>query len=156
MLSAFLWFNVFIMNNIHRPVGFLALFLLLITTAYGQDKIVLSSDPPPMAIPYKLVRKVGTATVGYYDKRDETQARSGFARGADNYRISVEASFVSKGTKVSKPAAITLSFFTTWDDRRYVDNRDIEIRLNDKELFSEMATFDWGADGGSVIYAATR
>lgn len=146
------------MKHFIYAIVFTAFLIGTSPTAYGQEKIELSSDPPPVAIRYTPVRKVNTATVGYNDKRDETRAISTSlqASGEPPLRLTITASYISKGTEVKKPDAITLTFGSTSKDRTYVDDRSIKIYLDGTEVFKEIATFDWGSDGGSEIYAVSK
>ena len=124
----------------------------------AQEKVVLDTNPPPVAPKEEAIRTVNSAGVYYQTALDRTVARN---KAIPLFRDSsgwghLTASFVTKGNGIGTPDVITLSLFIASKDRTFVDNRSLSIKLDGKQLIKGQTELASGRTNGVEVYASLR
>src|SRR5436190_21151339 len=87
--------------NRKRVLGilFVALLAGCAASAFGQEKIEISTDPPPAVARFPVVREVGSAKVSSWAAKNQLISESAFlgTKLSEDERINVKARFVSEG-----------------------------------------------------------
>jgi hypothetical protein len=121
----------------------------------AQDKVEISTDPPPPAMSNYLpvIKEAGKAKAFYNQKIDKTIVETPGSQVYGNFRngIRLAVRFESSGKKVTKPSSITLKFSSSAQDRTYADNRALKIFIDGKEVLSETARFGEGNTNGQIF-----
>ena len=119
----------------------------------SQDKVEISTNPPPPALSFPVVKELGKAKAMYNQRADKliTQTAPIPVWGDRRRNIGLQAEFVSSGKKLVKPSSITLRFFSHASDRTYADNRAVTIKLDGSEVLSETAHYEEGNTNGEIF-----
>lgn len=132
------------------------LLTLFIISAFGvsaQQKVVISTDPPLMAMKLPVVKEVGKAKAKYNERTGKTILETGHSQvfGVWDDGISLQASAELTGKEVVKPALVGLVFNSMAKNRRYADNRALKITADGKVIFSGIAKFLYGNTNGEFF-----
>jgi hypothetical protein len=124
----------------------------------AQEKIVISTDPPPAVARFPVLKVVGRAKVTYNSRKQESVAQTDFLHvfGTSLDGIVLWAGFTSQGKKVVRPENITLEILPAAKDRTYVDNRIIKIFLDGRIALDSTSTFVSANSDGSIIDASLK
>lgn len=118
-----------------------------------QDKIEISTNPPPPAMSLPIIKQVGKAQAMYNERTDKAIAQTVPLRAAGDGRngISLRAEFEVVGKKIQKPTTVKLTLYSTAADRAYADNRAVNILLDGQSALSDTAQFESGNTNGQVF-----
>ncbi|MCY7374658.1 MAG: hypothetical protein LH472_01640 [Pyrinomonadaceae bacterium] len=137
-------------------IFFLTIIFAISTFVSAQEKIVISTNPPPAYVPLPVLKEVGQAKVTYNERKNEVVAQTTslqvFGKFLDGIRI--QARFATQGKKVVKPEKITLGISAAAKDRTYVDDRSIKILMSEREIVNGTTKFDKAVSDGRVIIAS--
>jgi hypothetical protein len=119
----------------------------------SQDKVEISTDPPPPAMSFPVVKELGKAKAMYNERADKLIVQISPIQVSGDWQDNVwlQAGFISSGKKITKPPAITLKFHSVANDRTYADNRAVSIMMDDSKILSETARYDHGNTNGSIF-----
>lgn len=140
----------------HYARLFLALSVLMASVlAQGkpQDKVDISTNPPPPAMSFPVIKEVGSAKAMYNERTGRTIAQTALLQVTGDWSngIKLRVGFESVGKTVAKPSTVKLTFHSSATDRIYADNRAISISLDDKNILSDVARFENGNTNGRVF-----
>lgn len=131
---------------------------LTVLSVSAQDKVVLSTNPPPVAPKEVVVTTLGSAGLYYQEFKDRSVAR--------NQRISlfkneigwgnISASFISNGKTLITPSKITINLFIAAKDRTYVDDTRLAINIDGKKLFNGDSELTDGRTNGRDVYSSLK
>jgi hypothetical protein len=145
------------MNSMMRTSFFiLALVLFSAVCCSAQKKVVISTDPPLMALNLPVIKEVGKAKAMYNETTNKTIIETDPTQvfGDWNNGIRLRARFEVPGKEITKPAQVTLYFYSLGPNRKYADNRALNISIDGKMLFSGTASFDSGNTNGKQFIIA--
>ena len=134
-------------------------FCLLVAfsiAASAQEKIEISTAPPPPMISLPILKKVGRAKITFNERKNEAIARTSLlpvSGSLPNGGIAISARFTSQGKKITKPEKIILGILASAKDRTYVDNRTIKIFFDDEQILNSTGKFVSADTNGEIIYA---
>ena len=119
----------------------------------SQDKVEISTNPPPPAISLPVVKELGKAKAMYNERADKliVQTSPIQVSGDSQNDVRLQAGFILSGKKITKPQTITLTFHSTANDRTYADNRAVSVMLDDNKVLSETARYNHGNTNGSIF-----
>jgi hypothetical protein len=119
----------------------------------SQDKVEISTNPPPPAMPFPVVKELGKAKARYNERADKliVQTSPIQVSGDSQNDVRLQAGFILSGKKITKPQTITLTFHSTANDRTYADNRAVSVMLDDNKVLSETARYNHGNTNGSIF-----
>jgi len=145
----------------HKHVTGLATFALVLVcsfVSFAQEKIEISEEPPPVAANFPVLRKVGSAKVMTWAAKNQLISESGFVgvTVSQDEWINIKARFVTEGSSVVRPSAIDLDIYPSSTNRKYVDDRDFKIELDDKPFLSTTSKFQYANTDGHWIGAALK
>lgn len=146
------------MNKFVRSSLCSVLLVLSAAICIAQEKVEISTNPPPVMVYLPIVKEVGKAQVVYNERTDKTIVQSPFLRvqGTWSNGILLRASFASPGKNVAKPSYVTLTFSTAAGDRTYADNRELKIFVNDKQALSDTARYESGNTNGEIYLISVK
>ena len=132
------------------------LLFALSTVATAQEKIVISTNPPPAFVRLPVLREVGQAKVTFNERKNEAIAQTVFLRvfGESLDGIGLVARFATQGKKVTKPEKIILGISPAAKDRTYVDDRTVKIFLGKKQVLNSTSKFVSANSDGRVTIAS--
>ena len=137
-----------------------SLYLVLLILGTGicvaQDRVEISTDPPPPMIKLPVVKEVGKAQAVYDERGDATIVQTRYLQVQGDWRngILLRASFRSQGKNISKPSFVTFTFSSMAGDRTYADQRELKISLDGRPALSGVAQYVSGYTDG-VVYSIT-
>ena len=143
------------MKHFHHLVVIFCHLLVLASVAAAQEKIEISTDPPPADARFPVLREVGTAKVLRFERNDQVISEAPFIRfrGIGEESLGVKARFTSAGKTVLKPSEIQLVIYPFGTDRKYVDDRTIKIVADGKEILNSKTKFQRANTDGTHIMA---
>jgi len=106
-----------------------------------------------MAMSLPVLKEIGKAKASYNERTDKTIVQTSPLQVAGDFRngISFRAGYASKGKQITKPESITLTFYSSAQDRTYADNRALLINIDGKVVLSETAKYENGNTNGAVF-----
>lgn len=122
----------------------------------AQSKVILNTDPPPMAAPTTAVKTSGTASAKYNKFNDTTTSNSkpiSLKIGESGWGT-LSAGFSSKGNGVTTPDQIVLHLFTAVKDRSFVDKPDATVFADSEKLFDGKAKISDARTNGNEVYTS--
>jgi hypothetical protein len=146
------------MRNNVLGIFVVALLLVCAVAAFGQEKIEISTDPPPANIDFPVLRKVGSAKVLKWTSKNQLISESAFfgVKLSQDEGINIKARFVTVGKSVLRPSAIDLNIYPGSTDRKYVDDRTFKIISDGKVSLSTTSKFQYANTDGHWIGAALK
>jgi len=146
------------MEKILRAWLCLTLLTVMGTICIAQDKPQVSTNPPPMAISLPVVKEVGKVKLFFDERNDKTIAQTSPLQVQGEWRngIRLRGSFELPGKKLAAPSTVTLTLFSSANDRTYADNRALKVFLDDKQLLSETAQFERGNTNGEIFMISVK
>ena len=119
----------------------------------SQDKVEISTNPPPPAMSFPVVKELGKAKAMYNERADRLIVQTSPIQVSGDWQngVRLQAGFVSPGKKIAKPSTITLTFHSAANDRRYADNRAVRVKLDDNDVLSETARYEHGNTNGRIF-----
>jgi hypothetical protein len=141
------------MNTFLRVLSCLCLLLLPSAFCVAQEKVEISTNPPPMMPRWPVVKEVGRAKVLYNERGNKTivQTAQLQVHGDRDSDIMFQAGFEVSGKEITKPSDVTLSFFSVARERTYADNRALKILIDGKEALASVARYERGNTNGEVF-----
>jgi len=131
--------------------------LVFSATAFAQskpqDRIEISTNPPPPAMSLPVVKEVGKAKATYNERTDKTAAQTVPFQvvGEWSNGVRLKAGFESTGKKITKPSVIKLTFYSSSENRVLADNRAITILLDGNTVLSDTARYEGGNTNGRIF-----
>ncbi|HKO96593.1 MAG TPA: hypothetical protein VJU86_06365 [Pyrinomonadaceae bacterium] len=131
----------------------LCLLVMFSTLCVAQEKIEISTNPPPPMPQWPVIKEVGKAKALYNERGNKTIVQTGAIQVQGDWRngLRFRAGFEVSGKEVVKPSDVTLSFFSASSDRTYADNRALRILIDGKEALSGVAQYKNGNTNGEVF-----
>jgi hypothetical protein len=137
---------------------FVGLLSVCAASAFGQEKIEISTGPPPAAARFPVLREVGSAKVSSWAAKNQLISESTFfgVKLSEDESVRVKARFVTEGKSVLRPSAINLNIYSSSTDRKYVDDRSFKIILDGKAFLNTTSSFQYANTDGHWIGAALK
>jgi hypothetical protein len=144
------------MKSLSSLTILLILTFVTSTDVTAQEKIVISTNPPPVYVPLPVLKEIGQAKITYNERKNEVVAQTISLQVIGKFLdgIRLQARFATEGKKVIKPEKILLVFSPAAKDRTYVDDRTIKIMVDKKEVLNGMSKFANAISDGRVIIAS--